>query len=82
MSLDVRWIGPAKRALNDLHPREAETVDAAVQRFARGEGGDVYQIPSDEKTVLRLRVGRYRVRMILDEAGRRLSIVMVYRADR
>jgi mRNA-degrading endonuclease RelE of RelBE toxin-antitoxin system len=66
MTWRVRWTGPAERSLGKLPFRDAQLVDAAVQRYAATGEGFAYRLPDDGPTTARLRVGSYRVWLILD----------------
>jgi mRNA-degrading endonuclease RelE of RelBE toxin-antitoxin system len=61
--------------LENLGWHPAESVDAAVIRFAETQRGDVERVPP----YYRLRVGVYRVRFTIDHETRTMNVLSVYR---
>jgi mRNA-degrading endonuclease RelE of RelBE toxin-antitoxin system len=81
MNLEVVWGEPAIRALLSIPWRDAERIDAAVMRLAETGLGNVQRLPEDNPLTRRLRVGSYRVRLVLDSRAAKLWVVMIYRHD-
>ncbi|MCK6587669.1 MAG: hypothetical protein L6Q76_08805 [Polyangiaceae bacterium] len=54
---------------------------SAVHRFAR-RAGDVDLVPAEGSLIRRLRVGGYRVVMVLEPDGNSAWVVRLYRVDR
>jgi len=75
MSLRTRWHPAAEEQLKHIGWHPAESVDAAVIRFARTGRGDLERLNRDH---YRLRVGLYRVWFMVDRAEAVLYVLGVY----
>ena len=75
MRFEIVWHPAAERQLKELGWHPAESVDAAVIRFAETQRGDVEWVPP----YYRLRVGHYRVRFTIDSATSTMNVLYVYR---
>ena len=75
MSLRTRWHPGAEEQLKHIGWHPAESVDAAVIRFATTGRGDLERLSLD---YYRLRVGRYRVWFMIDRAEGVMHVLGVY----
>jgi len=75
MKFEICWHPAAEYQLKELGWHPAESVDAAVIRFAETQRGDVEYVPP----YYRLRVGMYRVRFTIDRQTRTMNVLLVYR---
>ena len=79
MTYAIAWSSPATLALRAMPWRDAERVDAAVQRYAATGQGSHFRYERDEPLSLRLEVQPYVVRLSLDTHERVLRVWYVYR---
>jgi mRNA-degrading endonuclease RelE of RelBE toxin-antitoxin system len=75
MRFEIVWHPLAEHQLKNLGWHPAESVDAAVIRFAETQRGDVERVPP----YYRLRVGVYRVRFTIEHEARTMNVLLVYR---
>jgi hypothetical protein len=80
MTYVIAWSVPALRALRAMPWRDAERVDAAVQRFAATGQGSRFRYETDEPLSLRLEVQPYVVRLGVDQRERLIRVWYVYGA--
>jgi len=66
LSLEVEWTTTAMKALRRLDRKMQERISASVDAFAVTERGDVRVYIEGEKGELALRVGEWRVFIIVD----------------
>lgn len=76
MIFDVVFAAPAERDLFRLPPAERERVEAALDRLALTERGDVRPLV-DSPGEYRLRVGGIRVRYAVDRAAGAIVVLRV-----
>lgn len=75
MRFEITWHPAAEHQLKQMGWHAAESVDAAVIRFAETQRGDVEWVPP----YYRLRVGHYRVRFTIEAPARAMNVLLVYR---
>lgn len=79
--MKVIWGADVERRLRSMPARDAAMLYAAVHRFAR-RSGDVDLVPAEGSLFRRLRVGGYRIVMVLAPGGSSVWVVRLYRVDR
>jgi hypothetical protein len=77
----ITWGADAERRLRVIPARDAAAVRAAVLRFAAERDGWIWE-PAEGSLRRRLRIGRYRILMVLTPDSQHMSVVRLYRADR
>ena len=80
MTYAIAWSSPATLALRAMPWRDAERVDAAVQRYAATGQGNQFRYERDEPLSLRLEVQPYVVRLSVDTRERVIRVWYVYRS--
>jgi mRNA-degrading endonuclease RelE of RelBE toxin-antitoxin system len=78
MTWRIDWSHPALAALRSIPWRDAARVDAAVQRLALLNEGEILRV-KEHPTAARLRVGPYIAYINLDRFSGTLSVWHVYR---
>ncbi|MFO0756461.1 MAG: type II toxin-antitoxin system RelE/ParE family toxin [Byssovorax sp.] len=76
MKLAIVWHPAAENQLGALGWHPAESIDAAVIRFAETQRGDVEWVAP----YYRLRIGRYLVRFTIEAETGTMNVLFVYRA--
>jgi hypothetical protein len=80
MTYEIAWSSPATLTLRAMPWRDAERVDASVQRFAATGEGNRFRYETDEPLSWRLEVQPYVVRLSVDPRERVIRVWYVYRA--
>lgn len=80
MTYRIAWSSPATQSLRAMPWRQAERVDAAVQRYAATGEGSRFRYEADEPLTFRLEVKPYIVRLSLDARERLLRVWYIYGA--
>lgn len=81
MGWTLCWSEPAQRTLLNLPWPDATRVDAQILRFAASGEGKITRLRDDDAVTVRLRVGRYGVRLSLDRIGGVMTVWSIYRLD-
>jgi mRNA-degrading endonuclease RelE of RelBE toxin-antitoxin system len=76
----VVWGDDVKRRLRGIPAIDEAAIRAAVQRFGQAPGG-TDSTPAEGSLIRRLRVGPYRVVMVLEPDGGVVWVVRLYRAN-
>ncbi len=76
---NLSWSVLAVEALRAIPWRDAARVDAAMMRFAQTGEGDIERIP-DDPTGAWIRVGSYKVRVVLERHDKLISVLYVWRS--
>jgi mRNA-degrading endonuclease RelE of RelBE toxin-antitoxin system len=79
MTWSVEWSHAATAALRAIPCRDAARIDAAVQRLAKEQKGDIVRV-KDHPTAARLRVAPYVVYLNFDRFNGILGVWYIYRA--
>ncbi|UQA60054.1 hypothetical protein [Polyangium aurulentum] len=79
MTYEIAWSSPAMLALRAMHWRDAERVDAAVQRYAATGQGSGFRYETDSPRSLRLEVQPYIVRLSVERRERLIRVWYIYR---
>lgn len=75
--LDVRWTAGGEREARRLDPPTLRRVAAALDRFAETGHGDVQRLTGIQPPQHRLRVGDWRVRLVIEKRERVLYVLGV-----
>ena len=75
----IVWGAEVERRLRSIPGGDAAAIRAAVQRFAQAPSDPT---PAEGSLIRRLRVGAYRLVMVLEPDGAAVWVVRLYHADR
>lgn len=70
----IVWEPPAARAFDRLGREVQDRIDKALTGLAMGEPAPLTRVKAGAPGELRLRVGKYRIRLLLDHAARTIII--------